>query len=57
VLTHNLSSDFYDGITGLDERYFNAQQDRQVLESSLVIPQLKINSSATRRSSKRAKLG
>ncbi len=58
MLTHNLSSDFfYDGITKLDERYLNAQQHRQLLESSLVIPQLKTYSSASRRSSKRARLG
>ena len=57
MLTHNLSSDFYDGVTRLDQRYFDAQQDRQNLESSLVIPHLKTNSSATQRSSKRARLG
>ena len=58
MLAHNLSLDFFhDGVTGLDEHYFNAQKDRQLLESSLVIPQLKTFSSPSRHSSKRARLG
>ena len=57
ILTHNLYLDFFrDGVTGLDEHYFNAQKDRQLLESSLVIPQLKTFYSASQHSSKRARL-
>lgn len=44
---------FHDGVTALDERYFNTQQDRQHLESTLVIPQLEAYSSRARRPCKR----
>lgn len=44
---------FHDGITGLDERYFNTQQDRQHLETTLVIPQLKKYSYGSQRPHKR----
>lgn len=58
MLTQNVSSDFFNnGVTGLDRRYFNAQQDRQHLESSLVIPRLKMYSPASQYSSKRARVG
>ncbi|KAF8805216.1 hypothetical protein BYT27DRAFT_7213171 [Phlegmacium glaucopus] len=54
----SLPSDFfYDSVTGLDECYFNAQQDCQLLESLLVIPQLKMCSSASQHSSKCTRLG
>ena len=57
-VTHNLFSDFfYDGVTAFDERFFNAQKNRQLLELSLVIPQLKKYASPDRRSSKRTKIG
>ncbi|KJA12863.1 hypothetical protein HYPSUDRAFT_110538, partial [Hypholoma sublateritium FD-334 SS-4] len=51
----DLPNDFFrDGVTELDERYFNAQQDRQHLESTLVIPQLKTYSSRAQRPHKRS---
>jgi hypothetical protein len=48
---------FYDGVTAFDERFFNAQKDRQLLELSLVIPRLKKYGSLDGHSSKRTKIG
>lgn len=57
MLTDQMLPDFFrDGVTELDECYFNAQQDRQHLESTLVIPQLKY-SSRTQRPYKRPRSG
>ncbi|KAF9473195.1 hypothetical protein BDN70DRAFT_937616 [Pholiota conissans] len=48
---------FHDGVTGLDEQYFRSQQDRQQLEASVLVPQLKRYSSASQYSSKRTRSG
>lgn len=48
---------FSDGVTLLDECYFSAQRDRQNLESSLVIPELKKYFSSGKHLPKRARLG
>lgn len=58
VITTDLSLDFFnDGVTGLDERYFHSQQDRQRLETSFLIPQLKKYTSTSQNPPKRARLG
>jgi hypothetical protein len=53
---HDLSSDFMDaGVTPLDRLCFDTQHDRQCLELSVVIPQLKSRSSASQHPPKRTK--
>lgn len=53
----NLSLDFVpDGITDLDENFFNTQKNRQHLELSQVIPQLTKDHASSARPSKRTKI-
>lgn len=52
------ASDFFSaGVTKLDECYFSAQRDRQNLESSLVIPELKKYFPVGKHLPKRTRLG
>jgi hypothetical protein len=55
-MLYKLFSDFFsDGVTKFDGRFFDAQKNRQLLELSHIIPQLK--KSAYQRPYKRTKIG